>query len=392
MVNPVVNTKLPLQNIAANPIGEQKIPDAANTKAIPSNEINLQNTGQPQKDTVNLNTKPQVNTKEEKKQEVNTQKNIKKEPDRPQIPTPMNVGVVDPGIPASYQQTQVNNPPVDPQMLAQAGIDPNDPEQLAALGLSPEQMREIATNVGKTGKAGATAVWKAVGVAAAAIGGIALVATGKAKVLWKNIQDSGVIGETIKKTSNYFDDSAKWFKPVTIFDDAGKYAKQSLTGYVRDLQEITKGGALRPDHFRDIKIEFWKDFGPNAPNKLKQVDDVLMSIFEVAKKFSSVDGIVPELKINLSGLSNLDNMFPQMVEEAADLDSIRKLLSSYAKEIKSNKPIGELVESISLTAREAEGFFGYGVKKKNPVVVNIGNNIYLNERADWFRLKAWLGL
>lgn len=402
MVNPPLNTKVPAQNISANPLGEQKIPVVKPQQAPPTgiNAVNVPKFNIPAKDTLTLSKKTQ-----QPEQTIKSEKPAPPEPTGVQVKNPMNVGLVKPGIPSSYAEGKTPEPNLDPKMLAQAGIDPSDPQQLAALGLSPEQMKQVATSVtgmAKTGKAGAMAVWQALGVGVVALSGIALVATKKGKVLAQQgiqwVKDKGIIGDAVKNTEkawkscktqavSIFSDLTKSNSDVTaLFDDAkGNFKNINIHDYLQDLVQISKKRGLSPENFRDIKIDFWKDLSANAPNKNEEVKTALTNIFEIAKKFSAVDGIVPKIKINLSGLSNLDQCFPQMIEKAKDLDEVIDLLSRYAVETKSGKTIGELVESVSLTALES------GIQTRNPIVINVGNNLFKNERSFWNSFLGSLG-
>jgi hypothetical protein len=402
MVNPPLNTNIPAQNISANPLGEQKIPVVKPQQALPPsiNTVNVPKFNLPAKDTLTLSKKT-----EQPEQTIKSEKTAPPEPTGLQLKKPMNVGLVKPGIPSSYAEGKTPEPNLDPKMLAQAGIDPSDPQQLAALGLSPEQMKQVATSVtgmAKTGKAGAMAVWQAVGVGFVALSGTFLVATKKGKALAQQgiqwVKDKGIIGDAVKniekswksgKTQavSIFSDLTKSNSDVTaLFDDAkGTFKNINIHDYVQDLMQISKKRGLSPENFRDIKIDFWKDLSANAPNKDEEVKTALTNIFEVAKKFSAVDGIVPKIKINLSGLSNLDECFPQMIEKAKDLDEVINLLSSDAVEKKSGKTIGKLVESISLTALES------GIQTRNPIVINVGNNLFKNERSFWNSFLGSLG-
>ncbi|MEI7474619.1 MAG: hypothetical protein WCK67_07535 [bacterium] len=420
MTTPILNRQLPINNIAANPLGEQKVPVVpTNQQVVPvqskTEPVNNPKLTGPVKDTVILNTKTAAQPTVINTAVDSTQKNIDPEqlslpkPDevKAQVKRPMNVGVVNPGVPSSYAEGKNTEPQIDPKMLAQAGINTNDPQQLAALGLSPEQMRELATNVQKNGKAGINSIIQAGGVALVAVTGLVMSFTTKgkafAKNLWNKIQQSGFIGDVVNnvkstcndlktKTSNLFSDVTKWNSPVTVCleDKHPGIEHLSLTKYFSDLNDLIKKTPLSSSHFRPINIRFMN----NQSMAKDEIENAIKHVWTIGEHFSGLDDITPRFKITMEGFGGgLENWANYCFHNSKNVDDFIEQIKHIPCTDGSTMSLLDHIQTVELSAAEPNSLMSGLFKNRNRIGVNLGQHMPVNERggwlsafANWFRL------
>lgn len=400
MVNPILNKQLPVQTISANPLGEQKIavaPPQQQPLTAPGS-ISFPKLNVPQKDTLDLSKKfelpkPAVKTEIQK---TSPKDETPVEPTGLQVKNPMNVGLVKPGIPSSYAEGRTPEPNLDPQMLAQAGIDPSDPKQLAALGLSPEQMKQVATSVtsmAKTGKAGAMAVWQAVGVGAVALGGLALVATKKGQVIAKQfiqmVKDKGIVGDVVANSEkayksvkaqacSFVGNLTKWNSDVVVYDGVGKLANQSVKNYLDDLTNLAvkNSVALDSSHFRPINLRFFS--GAGAVEKEK----ALIDTWKISEHFSSLEDMTPRIKVTMEGFAKeTEILIKNILNKSENITEVSDAFKIWTQK-NNGRSLLDHVQSIQLTALDSNDLAWGFLKKNNRIDVNMGSHILVDERQN----------